>query len=95
MTSGKAAAHNADIEDIRCRANTYKQTVIAQCAITDARKELGRTPIRPQRRERWPPDAAGQYEVGHIVVAQQGEAGGRGPDAAPGMGHVVHGSRFR
>jgi hypothetical protein len=38
VTSGKAAVHSADIDDIRRRANTYKQTIIARNARISGRR---------------------------------------------------------
>ena len=50
--------------------NRRQQAVITKRPVTDAREELGRAPIGPQRRERRPPDAAGKDQFAHVVFAQ-------------------------
>ena len=71
-----------------------QKTVIAQRAIADPRKQLGCAPIGPQRSQRRPPNAAGQHQLGHMIFAQQGKAGRRGAEPAPGMRHALYRRRL-
>src|ERR1700724_3414201 len=71
-----------------------QETVIAQRAIADPRKQLGRAPIGPQCSQRGPPNAAGQHQLGHLMVAQHGKPSRRGTEPAPGMRDALYRRRL-
>src|SRR5215471_4133109 len=67
-----------------------QQAVVAERAIADPRKQLGRTPVGPQSHERGSPDATGQHQLGDMVFTQQGKTSRRGAEPAPGVRHAFY-----